>query len=249
MVRTQKNRNSREDDLFAQYQRAYAQNDFPEALTALQEMLKISNIKAFISSLIVDVYMQMGETKEAYEVAATGIKYPNPPSKLYKQHAEIIFTRASTLDELNEALASIEHAIALYNSDSISENIADRFNDAETFKFWFDDRTRTRTDMASLRSDIKSLMNSRALYDGVRQVHSEMEKDIRQIKYDMIQEKQRTIESMALFTAIIALILSNVQVLSQEKEWWHILIVNGSLLIALTWIMCLVWMIGRSKNK
>ena len=103
--------------------------------------------------------------------------------------------------------------------------------------------------MASLRSDIKSLMNSRALYDGVRQVHSEMEKDIRQIKYDMIQEKQRTIESMALFTAIIALILSNVQVLSQEKEWWHILIVNGSLLIALTWIMCLVWMIGRSKNK
>ena len=170
-------------------------------------------------------------------------------SKLYKQHAEIIFTRASTLDELNEALASIEHAIALYNSDSISENIADRFNDAETFKFWFDDRTRTRTDMASLRSDIKSLMNSRALYDGVRQVHSEMEKDIRQIKYDMIQEKQRTIESMALFTAIIALILSNVQVLSQEKEWWHILIVNGSLLIALTWIMCLVWMIGRSKNK
>ena len=77
MAHTQKNRNSREDKLFSRYQRAYAQNDFPEALAALQEMLKISNIKAFVSSLIVDVYMQMGYVNEAYEAAATGVKYPN----------------------------------------------------------------------------------------------------------------------------------------------------------------------------
>lgn len=237
MARVQKNRNSREDDLFSQYQRAYSQNDFPEALTALQEMLKISNIKAFISSLIVDVYMQMGDTNEAYEVAATGIKYPNPPSKLYKQHAEIIFTRASTLEELNEALASIERAITLYNSDSISENIADRFNDAETFKFWFDDRTRTRTDMASLRSDIRSLIYNLKLYNDIQHIESRLSK-----------EKQRTIELMALFTAIIALIFSNVQVLSQKRDIQEILAVNVSLVVILTWVLYIVGRIGSGKR-
>ena len=237
MAHTQKNRNSREDKLFSQYQRAYAQNDFPEALTALQEMLKISNIKAFVSSLIVDVYMQMGYANEAYEAAATGIKYPNPPSKLYKQHAEIIFMRASTIEELNEALASIEQAITLYNSNSITEDIADRFNDAETFKFWFNDKTRTRTDMASLRSDIRSLIYNLKLYS-----------DIQHIESRLSQEKQRTIELMALFTAIIALIFSNVQVLSQKRDIQEILTVNVSLMAILTWTLYLVGRIGAGKR-
>lgn len=240
MARSQKNSNSREDDLFSQYQDAYAKNNFPDALTALQEMLKISNIKAFISSLIVDVHMQMGDMNEAYKVAATGIKYPNPPSKLYKQHAEVIFARASTIEdieELNKALASIDKAIALYNNDSISENIADRFNDAETFKFWFDDRTRTRTDMASLRSDIRSLIYNLKLYN-----------DIQHIESRLSQEKQRTIELMALFTAIIALIFSNVQVLSQKRDIQEIVTANISLVVILSWILYLVGRIGSGER-
>lgn len=87
----------------------------------------------------------------------------------------------------------------------------------------------------------------------VQQIQSKIEEDVKQIKRDMAQEKQRTIELMALFAAIIALILSNIQVLSQElsqkREWWYIFVINGSLLASLTWIMFLVSRIGRSKNK
>lgn len=179
----------------------------------------------------------MGDTNEAYEAAATGIKYPNPPSKLYKQYAELILIRESTVEELNEALASIEQAITLYNSDSISENIADRFNDAETFKFWFDDRTRTRTDMASLRSDIRSLI-----------YNLKLRKDIQYIESRLSQEKQRTIELMALFTAIIALIFSNVQVLSQKRDIQEIVAANISLVVILSWILYLARRIGSGER-
>ncbi|MDO4773750.1 MAG: hypothetical protein Q4A37_01325 [Candidatus Saccharibacteria bacterium] len=236
MANTRKDsEHSREDELFARYQNAYSRDNFPEALTALQEMLSITDIKAFVSSLIVDVYMQMGEVDEAYGVAAAGIKYPNPPSKLHKQYAELIVAKNPTMEDLNEALSSIDKAIALYNNDSISEDIADRFKDADTFKFWFEDKTRTRTDMASLRSDIRSLIYSTKLYN-----------DIQYIENRLSREKQRTIELMGLFTAIIALIFSNVQALSQKRGIWEIAVVNISLVVALTWIL---WLIRRIESK
>lgn len=237
--------------LFQEYQDAYYKTkNLPLALKKLEELLEITSIKQFVSYLIVDIYTQMGKpAEEAYKIANKGIQYPHPFSGLYKQHAELVLETGSSKNDLETALSSISEAIRLYNQESSNENIDGIVRNVDSLKYWFENKTKTRMEMASLQSDIKSLMYSRALYDGVQQAHSEMEKDIQQIKRDMIQEKQRTIELMALFTAIIALILSNVQALSQEKEWWHILIVNGSLLITLTWIMCLVWMIGRSKNK
>ena len=236
--------------LFQEYQDAYYKTkNLPLALKKLEELLEITSLKQFVSYLIVDVYTQMGKpAEEAYKIANKGIQYPYPFSGLYKQHAELVLETGSSKNDLEIALSSINEAIHLYNQES-SENIDDIVRNDDSLKYWFENKTKTRMEMANLQSDIKSLIYSRTLYDGVQRAYSEMEKDIQQIKRDMIQEKQRTIELMALFAAIIALILSNVQALSQEKEWWHILIVNGSLLIALTWIMCLVWMIGRSKNK
>lgn len=238
MTRAQKDETaSREDELFARYQEAYASNNFPDALDALQEILEFTKIKAFISSLIVDVYMQMGDMDKAYEAASAGVRYPNPSSKLYKQHAELIAARGSTIEELNEALSSIERAITLYNNEGASESIADQFSDEATFRFWFEDKTRTRTDMASLRSDIRALIYSLRIYEDVRHIESRLSR-----------EKQRTIELMALFTAIIALIFSNVQVLSQKREFWEIVTVNISLAVILTWILWLVEQIGSGKG-
>lgn len=215
MANTQKSIDSREDELFSQYRQAYYEDgDLDLALTKLEEILKITNIKQYVSYLIIDVYSQMNnKAKEAYEVAAKGVEYPVPFSGLYKQYAELILVVDGDSDEnLRVALYYIGQAIELYNQEIIREKVDESVAyDAESLKYWFDNKTKTRIDMVSLQNDIKSLMHSRTLYDGMSQAQAKTEKDIEQVKNDIVQEKQRTIELMALFTAIIALILSNVQ--------------------------------------
>lgn len=242
----------KEKRLFGEYWRAYYEdNNLALALDKLEELLEITNIKQFVSYLIVDIYTQMGKpAKEAYEVANRGIQYQHPFSGLHKQHAELILVVGDgDKKDLETALSSINEAIRLYNQESIDEYVDDSIvRDADSLKYWFDNKTKTRMEMANLQSDIRSLIYSRTIYDAVQQIYTKTEGDVKRMKREMAQEKQKTLELLALFTAIIALILSNVQVLSREKEWWHILVVNGSLLVVLTWIIFLVSKIGH-KNK
>ena len=241
----------KEESLFKEYQEAYYKDgDLALALDKLEELLELTNIKQFVSYLIVDIYIQMDKpAEEAYKIADRGIRYSHPFSGLFKQHAELTLAVGSDKDDLEIALSSVNEAIRLYNQESIDEPVDDSLvRNADTLKDWSDNKVRTRMEMANLQSDIKSLIYSRTIYDNVHHIQSKIDEDVKQIKSDMAQEKQRTLELMALLTAIIALILSNVQVLSQEKEWWHILVVNGSLLVVLTWIIFLVSKIGH-KNK
>ena len=90
--------------------------------------------------------------------------------------------------------------------------------------------------MASLRSDIRSLIYNLKLYNDIQHIESRLSK-----------EKQRTIELMALFTAIIALILSNVQGL-EGREIPDIIAMNVSLAVVLSWILYLVGRIGSGKR-
>lgn len=249
MANTQNSIDSREDELFAQYRQAYYKDgDLDLALAKLKEILKITNIKQYVSYLIIDVYSQMNnKAKEAYEVAAKGVEYPVPFSGLYKQYAELILVVDGDSDEnLRVALYYIGQAIELYNQEIIREKVDESVvYDAESLKYWFDNKTKTRIDMVSLQNDIKSLMYSRTLYDGMSQAQAKTEKDIEQVKNDIVQEKQRTIELMALFTAIIALIFSNVQALSQKREISEIVVVNMSLAAILSWLLYLV---GRIRS-
>lgn len=251
MANTQNSTNSREDELFSQYRQAYYEDgDLDLALTKLEEILKITNIKQYVSYLIIDVYSQMNnKAKEAYEVAAKGVEYPVPFSGLYKQYAELILVVDGDSDEnLRVALYYIGRAIELYNQEIIREKVDESVvYDAESLKYWFDNKTKTRIDMVSLQNDIKSLMYSRTLYDGMSQAQAKTEKDIEQVKNDIVQEKQRTIELMALFTAIIALILSNVQGLG-ERKISDIIAMNVSLVAVLSWILYLVGRIRSGKR-
>lgn len=241
----------KEETLFKEYQEAYySDNDLVLALEKLEELLEITNFKQFVSYLIVDIYIQMDKpVEETYKIANRGIQYSHPFSGLYKQYAELTLAVGNDKGDLEVALSSVNEAIRLYNQESINESVDDSIvRDADSLKYWFDNKTKTRMEMANLQSDIRSLIHSRTVYDNVQQTYTKTEKDVEQIKREMAQEKQRTLELMALFTSIMALILSNVQVLSREKEWWHIIVVNGSLLVVLTWIIFLVSKIGR-KNK
>lgn len=126
MARTQKSIDSREDELFSQYRQAYYEDgNLDLALAKLEEILKITNIKQYVSYLIIDVYSQMNnKAKEAYEVAAKGVEYPVPFSGLYKQYAELILVVDGDSDEnLRVALYYIGQAIELYNQEIIREQV------------------------------------------------------------------------------------------------------------------------------
>jgi tetratricopeptide (TPR) repeat protein len=217
-----------EDNLFKDYQRHFAANNLPLALESLNKLLKITGIKAFVYSLKVDLLMQMNRQRDALEAANEGIQYNNAPSQLYKLHAQLLASFAASRADLQIALSSIETAISLYNSDAISEDISSQFNSADTFKFWVENKTRTRDEMTSLRADIKSLLNTLEVYEKVQQIEANIN-----------QEKVKTIELMAIFTAILALIFANVQFM-QKLQSWEIVVANLSLLIAITWLLYLV---------
>lgn len=218
----------KEDKLYNKYQEQLNSKDLPGALASIDKLLKITIIKAFVSSLKVDILMLMNRQKEALAVASEGLQYDNPPSKLYNQHAQLLSSLATSREDLQRALDSIDTAINLYNSDATSEDISAGLKNEETFKFWIENKTRTRSEMISLRADIKSMLNAVQLYEKVQQIES-----------NVSQEKVKTIELMAIFTAILALIFANVQFI-QKLQIWEIVLANLSLLIAITWLMYLV---------
>ena len=84
--------------------------------------------------------------------------------------------------------------------------------------------------MASLKGEIKSLLYSVNIYNRVQE-----------IERNVSQEKVKTIELMAIFTAILALIFANVQFFA-ELKLNEILVANGSLVLALTWM---IWISQR----
>lgn len=233
MVTTQR---EKEDRLFNKYQEQLKGNDLPGALTSIDKLLRITVIKAYVSSLKVDVLMQMNKHQEALVVAKEGLQYDNPPSKLYNQHAQLLASLASDSEDLEAALISIDTAINLYNSDATSEDISPGLQNEETFKFWIENKTRTRSEMTSLRADIKSTLNAVRVYEKVQQIEN-----------NISQEKVKTIELMAIFTAILALIFANVQFI-QKLQVWEIVLANFSLLIAITWLMYIVHRIGLRES-
>ena len=227
----------REDKLFKSYQDKVNRNDLPGALKDIEKLLKITNIKAFVASLKVDSLIQMDRQSDALLAAEDGLRYPNPTSQLYKQHAQLLLSNAHEEDDLTRALSSIDTAMSLYNSDSVVEDITDRVQDVDNFKFWIEDKTRTRSEMVSLRSDIKSLLNSVQVYESVRK-----------IEMDLKSEKIRILELMALFTTVIALVFTNVQFLAQRRTLMEIVAADVSAMIVVTWLVYLVSRITAGKS-
>lgn len=222
--------------LFEQYMLHMQNNDLVTAVQSLDELLKITTIKSFVYSLKVDVLSQLGRQNEALEAANEALLYPNPSSKLYKLRAELLLALGQNADDLQAALSSIDQAMQLYDQESANEDIQSQFDNIESFKFWFGEKTKSRTEMASLKVDIKSLLYALNIYNQVQEVQS-----------SMAREKVKTIELIAIFTAILALIFANVQFLS-KLNLQEIIAANGSLVFALTWMLWIVQRISLGKS-
>lgn len=184
----------------------------------------------------VDALSQLGRQAEALESANLAIQYPNPSSKLLKLRAELILSLGQTVEDMQVALDSIDRAIQLYEQESVNEDIQSRFDNIDSFKFWFGEKTKSRTEMASLKADIKSLIYALNIYSQVQDIQS-----------NLAQEKVKIIELMAIFTAILALIFANVQFAS-KLDLNGVLVANGALLIALTWMLWLAQRIGSHQS-
>lgn len=222
--------------IFNTYLDRMGENDLLGALDELDKLLKITHIKAFVYSLKVDILSQLGRQADALDVANLAVQYPNPPSKLYKLRAELLMSLGQDVNALQIALQSIDMAIQLYEQDSISEDIQAQFDNVESFKLWFQEKTRSRTDMASLKADIKSLLYTMNALERIQQVEN-----------NVSQEKVKTIELMAIFTAILALIFANVQFV-KNLELNQIIVANFALAAVLTWFLYVAQKIGQNRS-
>ena len=193
-------RQEKEQVQFERYQNKMRENDLLGAIEVLDEMLRTTHIHSFLYTLKVDALSQLGRQNEALEAANLALLYPNPSSKLYKLKAELLLSLGQSAEDMQTAKNAVEKAIALYDQEGIEDSIESRFNDVESFKLWFEEKTRSRTEMASLKADITSLLYSINIYNHVQDIQT-----------NLSNEKIKTIELMAIFTAILALIFANVQ--------------------------------------
>lgn len=228
-------RQEKEQAQFEQYQNKMRENDLLGAIDVLDEMLKSTRIHSFLYTLKVDALSQLGRQNEALEAANLALLYPDPSSKLYKLKAELLLSLGQSAEDMQSAKSAIEKAITLYDQEGIQDNIESRFNDVESFKFWFEEKTRSRTEMASLKADITSLLYSINIYNHVQDIQN-----------NLSNEKIKTIELMAIFTAILALIFANVQ-FTKGFTLMEIVVANGALGIVLTWLLYLIQRIVNNR--
>jgi hypothetical protein len=227
---------SKDQLLFDKYLEQMQNSDLVSAVQTLDELADITTIKSFVYTLKVDVLSQLGRQQEALDAAELAVQYPNPSSKLYKLRAELLMALGQSTEDIQKALNSIDQALNFYDQESMNEDIQAQFNDVDSFKFWFSEKTKSRTEMASLKADIKSLLYA-----------LNVQSQVQDIQNNLLQEKIKTIELMAVFTAILALIFANVQFFS-KLNLKEIVIANGSLALAMTWMLWIIQRISLGKS-
>lgn len=225
----------KENELFSQYQTKMSENDLPGALEFIDQMLKVTTIHSFMYTLKVDILSQLGRQQEALEASTMALQYPNPSSKLHKVRAELLLSVGKSAEDLQDAKASIDQAIRLYDQEGITEDLEERFQNIESFKFWFEEKTRSRTEMASLKADITSLLYALNILNKVEAIEEDISRD-----------KIKSIELMAIFTAILALIFANVQFV-KDLDFQQIIVANIALTIVLTWLLYIAQNIAKNR--
>lgn len=225
MVKKSATKPNKEDELFKVYQRHMSENNLPEALRTIDQIIQITKIHSFMYTIKVDILSQLGRQEEALEATTAALQYPGPSSRLYKLRAELLLSVGKNATDLQEAKNSIDQAISLYDQEGITDDIEPRFQNIESFKFWFEEKTRSRTEMASLKADITSLLYSINILNKVEGIEEDIKND-----------KLKSIELMAIFTAILALIFANVQ-FGRDLNLQQIVIANIALAIVLTWLL------------
>lgn len=215
---------SSEPNLFAEYLNLNSEGDFEGALEKLRLFQRdVLPNNQFGASLEIELLSTLGRLEDALELARRAVSFPPPEfSKLYMQFAQLLY---GYNQDLELALSSVNKAIEVYDADNSTEDITSQLTNNDSFKIWVSEKAKNYSDMMSLRVDIKGAINANTLFNQIQQMQNEVS-----------QEKVKTIELMAIFTAILALIFANVQFV-KNLNIEQILIANLALTLVLTWLL------------
>lgn len=227
------------EDLWSDLGRARFEGNFKRAFEIIDKLKgKYPFMQEFLVADEVSLMIDMGKYSNALE-AVNDALYGFPNSiRLLDHKSEIIYRLALQEININRATEGIQKAITII-SDVINRRSVQRFEHlaskdrVELSDFHYSDTSQEElTRLYARRSDMSTMLKILLVQNQIRIVKNGVDRKIKIFN----NEKIKQFEQLGLFSAIIALIITNVQIipkLSIEK----IFVFNVSLALVLLFII------------
>lgn len=212
-----------------------AKANYDAAYKKLDELIeKVDNPFGYLYVKAVTLYGQQ-KALEALEAVNRALHINPNWSQNYKLKAEILYNYPQNAEDMQQALAAIDTAISLYNTEQTDDQ--EEFVDMAAFKQWLEGRIATRSDMSNLKTSIDATLKMLTIQTRVEQMEG-----------NLANERTRSIEALGLFTAVIAVIFANVNAAGNLRGV-DFLWLNLGLVLPISFLVVLIRPDGNARNK
>lgn len=243
----------KEESLFSAYFNAASKKDYDQAFEKIEEIKKeypLLNKDGFWDVTRIRLYMEMADLDNALKNTNIALMTFPENSDLYEIKSDIIYQSSISLTEIDKIINGIESAIhfineALQKSDNFKYSIL-RKKGKKPDPEWFDLIQEKKVGLISKRAEMSATLKAFLNRKHTELLRSDIENKIKIFE----NEKIKQFEQLGLFSAIIALIITNVQIvpkLSIEK----LFVFNISFVLAIIFIISsaiLLLEIGEDKS-
>lgn len=213
-----------EDALWKAINAYIASGDLETAVERFDDIAAISNIPHFYMGIKAKLQRQLNQIDEALITVERGLRLKPDYYEYLQIKGEILFGRGLNsvpVDKelMDQAIQLIIRAENSYSQFETSTPIDTYIKDSPGLQWWVTNLVHNRVTLSSTRFSMETLRNINDIYGKISDLESKTE-----------GEKVRQFEQLALFAAIFALIVSNVQMIP-KLNLSEILILNAGLVL------------------
>lgn len=226
-----------EDGLFAAILAYIDKGEVDTAISRLDDIAAVSKIPCFYLGMKCKLQRQLGRNTDAMVTIQQGLRIDPNDHTLLQQKAELIFESAQSIPLIDEAISLIERAENMYDRFESRNKIENYVKDVPGLQSWIINLIQNRSTITATKFNMKA---TRRLYELLAKTE--------ELETKVESEKVRQFEQLALFSTVIALIITNVQ-LTPRLDLAQIIILNISLVLALTLSLSLGSMVIDVGNR
>jgi hypothetical protein len=183
------------------------------------------------------IYIEESKINESFDIILEGLKFNSKAYLLIQLRIEIVQQESLNMnaDEalkiLNEAYKDVKRSFEYFKEDK--ENIlGNSEGDSDYTKFLFKEN-----ELKLLESNVKNLIYSNRVLQEVNNTKSQFSEEIKNTKTLFTNERKNIFELLGLFTALLAFIISGVNIAKDKPLLDGVILISAVGLILMTFLL------------
>lgn len=211
-----------DEQIWAEADKFYRLRQFEKAILEIDKLIENNPSATFYWGIKASILRQLNKPIDAVNIIDQGLAINSTDYTLLQQKAEIIFENATNFQQVDEAIQLIDQAEVNFDEVNYTAKLEEQIKDMPSFQNWIVSLVQGRTKLATAKQNMQLMRRIFELNNRVDNVDNKLD-----------QDKVKQFETLALFSAVLALIITNVQV-APKLELRQLAVLNLGLIIAIT---------------